>query len=292
MLVTLWSGLVLGAIYATVAFGFSLSMLPSGVFNFAQGAVVVAGTYLTYTFLARTHVGVWTVVVLNAIIGMMLGVLCEVVCVRPLRRRGHGLARHTELLTTIGMSTVLVGGIGLIWGYLPTAVPFTGSTAPVRVLGVAARPDQIITVLGAIGAAVGLQLGFRHTRWGQACLAVAEDREAAALRGIDVNAFSLAGFAAAGAFGTVSAIAIGPITYALPGLAYTLALGGFVALAIGGHGNFVGCLAGGLLTGVVASLATRYLGAVYDELLVLALLLLTLSVRPNGLGLPVAVRRV
>ena len=86
MLLTLWTGLVLGAVYATVALGFSMSMLPSGVFNFAQGAIVVTGTYLTYTFLAVSGLDLLVVVALNAIAGVALGVLCEVVCVRPLRR--------------------------------------------------------------------------------------------------------------------------------------------------------------------------------------------------------------
>lgn len=292
MLLTLWTGLVLGAVYATVALGFSMSMLPSGVFNFAQGAIVVAGTYLTYTFLAVSGLDLLVVVALNAMAGVALGVFCEVVCVRPLRRGAGAPAQRNELLTTIGLSTVLVGIIGVIWGYLPTAVPFDGPNTPVHFLGIVARPDQIVMLAAAVISAVGLHLWFRRTRWGQACLAVAEDRDAAALRGINVNVLSFAGFAAAGAFGTVSAIAIGPITYAIPSLAITLALGAFVAIAIGGHGNFLGCLAGGLLVGVVSALATRYLGASYDDLAVLALLLATLTVRPNGLGAPGAARRV
>ena len=292
MLLTLWSGLALGAVYATVALGFTMSMLPSGVFNFAQGAVVVTGTYLTYTFLADLGLGLVALIGANAVVGLALGALCEVVCVRPLRRGGHGLVQHNELLTTIGLSTVVVGVIGVVWGYLPRAVPFTGSTTPVQLLGIPVQPDQIALLAVAVASAAGLHLWFRRTRWGQACLAVAEDRDAAALRGIDVNALSLIGFAAAGAFGTVSAIAIGPITYAIPTLAVTLALGGFVAIAIGGHGRFLGCLAGGLLVGLISSLATRYIGAAYDDLAVFALLLATLSVRPMGLGAATAARVV
>jgi branched-chain amino acid transport system permease protein len=292
VLLTLWSGLALGAVYATVALGFTMSMLPSGVFNFAQGAIVVVGTYTTYALLGEAGLSGLAVLGLNTVIGLLLGVLCELVCVRPLRRGRHVLTQHTELLTTIGLSTVLVGLIGVIWGYLPRAVPFSGPTAPVHFLGIVAEPAQIALLGGAVASAVGLHLWFRTTRWGQTCLAAAEDREAAALRGVDVNRLSLLGFAAAGAFGTVSAMAIGPITYALPTLGITLALGGFVAMAIGGHGNFLGCLAGGLLVGTASSLATRYLGAAYDDLVVLALLLASLSLRPAGLGLGPAPRRV
>jgi branched-chain amino acid transport system permease protein len=292
VLLTVWSGLVLGAVYATVALGFSVGVLSGGVFNFAQGAVVVGGTYLGYTFLGVDHLGLIVAIGLNILIGITLGVLCDVICVRPLRGGTRVFAQYNELVSTIGLSTLLVGAIGLNWGYLPKAVPFDGPTAPVRFLGIVAQPDQIVLVTGAIIAAFGLHLWFHRTRLGQEWLAVAEDREAAALRGVNVDLVGLAGFAVAGAFGTVSALAIGPITYAVPTLAVTLAVGGFVAMAIGGSSNFVGCLAGGLLVGVASSMATRYLGANYADLAVFALLLVTLAVRPLGFGAAVAARRV
>ena len=291
MLVTLWSGLTLGAVYATVALGFTLSMLPSGVFNFAQGAVVVTGTYVTYAVL-HEDLGVLALIGVNTIVGVTLGVLCEVLCVRPLQRGGRVLTQRNELLTTIGLSTAIVGVIGLLWGYLPIAVPFAGGIRQWRLLDVVVQLDQLVLLAGALLSAVTLHHWFRRTRHGQACLAVAEDRDAAALRGVNVNLLSLTGFAAAGAFGTLSAIALGPITYAIPTLAITLALGGFVAMAIGGHGNFLGCLAGGLLVGVSSSLATRYLGAAFDDLAVFALLLATLLMRPAGLAAAAAVRSV
>ena len=76
----------------------------------------------------------------------------------------------------------------------------------------------------------------------------------------------------------------GPITYAMPTLGTTLALGGFVAIALGGEGSFIGGLLGGLLVGIVSALATRYINANYSDISVLVLLLVTLAVRPRGLG--------
>lgn len=292
MLLTIWSGLALGAVYATVALGLTISMLPSAIFNFAQGAIVVTGIYLTYSILATEHLGLVALLALNTSIGMTLGVICEVVCVRALRGRARTPGQRNEMVTTIGLSTLILGAIGVHWGYQPDVVPFHGPTTPVHLLGVIARPDQIVLVAGAIAAAIALHLWSRRTRWGQACLAVAEDRDAAALRGINVNLLSLAGFAAAGAFGTVSAIAIGPTTYAIPTLAVPLALGGFVAIALGGRGHFLGCLAAGLLVGVASSLAIRYIGANYADLAVLAILLVTLVLRPVGLSGPQSVRNV
>jgi branched-chain amino acid transport system permease protein len=286
VLVTIWSGLILGAIYALVALGLTTSMLPSGILNLAQGAIVVTGTYLTYSFLS-VHLNLLTCAALNFVIGAALGAACEAVCVRPLLRARTTSTHQNELVTTVGFSLAVIGAIGVTWGYEVKAVPFAGPSTPVRVLGVDAQPVQLFVLATATAAAAGLHLWVRHTRWGRVCLAVAEDRDAATLRGINVDLVSLAGFAAAGAFGTVTAILIGPITYAVPTAANLLLLGGFVALVLGGRGNFLGSLLGGLVVGVASSLATRYLGGNYASLAVLALLLVTLSFRRSwlvGLG--------
>lgn len=292
MAITIWSGLTLGAVYALVSLGFTLSLLPSGVFNFAQGAIVVGGTYLVYWLLTTLGVSLVPALFINAVLGMALGMICELVTVRPLRRGGRANWQQNELVTTVGMSTAIVGLIGIKWGYNPLEVPFNGPSKTVHFLGVIAQPVEIILVSLAIVVAVALHFWFHGTRYGQACLAVAEDREAATLRGINVNLLSLGGFAAAGALGTVSAFAIGPVTYAIPTLANTIALGGFVAIALGGQGSFLGSLYGGLLVGIVSALATRYIGANYSDLAVLALLLITLMVRPTGLGTAAEARRV
>jgi branched-chain amino acid transport system permease protein len=180
------------------------------------------------------------------------------------------------------MSTALIGAIGVKWGYLPLLVPFPGPTKIVHFLGIFAQPVQIIVVAGAAVVALLLHFWFKWTRQGQACLAVAEDRAAATLRGVNVSRMSLLAFGAAGAFGCLAGALTGPITYALPSLGTTFALGGFVALALGGEGSFIGAFLGAMAVGVVAALATRYIGANYDNLAVLALLLVTLALRPTG----------
>lgn len=284
MALTIWSGLTLGAVYALVSLGFTLSLLPSGVFNFAQGAIVVAGTYFVYELLHTAGFALGPALLINLVLGAALGVLCELITVRPLRADGRASRQQNELVSTVGMSTAIIGLIGIEWGYDPLEVPFHGPSETLHVLGVLAAPVEVVLFAGAIFFAFALHFWFHGTRYGQACLAVAEDREAATLRGINVDILSLGGFAAAGALGTFSAFAIGPVTYAIPTLANTLALGGFVAIALGGQGSFLGSLYGGLLVGLVSSLATRYIGANYADVAVLALLLVTLTLRPTGLG--------
>lgn len=275
---------MLGAVYALVASGFTLSLLPSGVFNFAQGAIVIGGSFLAYQWLHVDGVPVGVALLLNLVIGGVVGLLCELLTVRPLRRAKISAGGPSELITTVGMATALVGIVGLKWGYIPLQVPFKVLSGKAHFLGIIAEPAEVVLLAFAIAIAFVLHFWFRLTRVGRACLAIAEDRDAASLRGINVNLLSLGAFAAAGALGGVAGMVTGPITYAIPTLANTLALGGFVAIAMGGEGSFMGALWGGLLVGIVSSLATRYLGASYSDLAILALLLVTLSVRPKGLG--------
>jgi branched-chain amino acid transport system permease protein len=282
---TIWAGLLQGAIYALIASGFTLSLLPSGVFNFAQGALAIGGTYLTYQFLHTWGVPTVVALVLNVIAGLLMGVICELVTVRPLRRaKGVVEGAPAELVTTVGMATLLIGFFGLAWGYDPLRVPWNGPTGVVSFLDIRADPVEIVVVAGAVIVSLGLFAFFRFTRYGQACRAVAEDREAAQLRGVNVDLLSIGAFAGAGALAGLSAMAIGPVTFAIPTLANSLALGGFVAIAIGGEGSFIGALFGGLIIGLVSAFAARYIDVNYANLSILALLLVTLSVRPKGLG--------
>ncbi|MHB1444968.1 MAG: branched-chain amino acid ABC transporter permease [Acidimicrobiales bacterium] len=291
--IAIWSGLTQGAVFALVAMGFILSMLPSGVLNFAQGALVVGGAYLAYVLLAKIGMPAVPALLVTVAAGLVLGMICELVTVRPLRRGSTKIyGSSAELVTTIGMALALSGLYALVFGDLPLRVPFIGSSAPVRLPGVRVLPVQIGLVLTAVLVAMLLYVLFGKTRLGQACLAIAEDREAVSLRGINVNALSIGGFAAAGASAALSAFLVGPVTYAIPTLANSLALGGFVALAIGGQSSFVGALLGGLGIGIISSLAVRYLGSNYSDLSVLILLLVTLLFRPAGVATRGVMRHV
>jgi branched-chain amino acid transport system permease protein len=292
--VTIWTGLTLGAVYVLVATGLMMSLLPSGVFNFAQGAVVVGGTFTAYLWLYTLHLPELVALLLNIVAGAIAGVTCELLCVRPLRlrRRGLVLGGPTELVTTVGMSTALLGIVGVIWGYNPLLVPFRGPSGQVKFLGVLASPVQIILVALAVASPLLFAALFRFTRVGQACLSVAEDRDAAALRGVNVSLLSVGGFALAGSFGGLAAIIIGPYTYAVATQATALALGGFVAISLGGQGSFVGVLIGGLVVGLASTFGGRYLGANYGDVMVFATLLVVLTIRPRGIGGLAEARRV
>ena len=123
----------------------------------------------------------------------------------------------------------------------------------------------------------------RRSLTGLALLAMAEDREAAVLRGINVKLLAIGAFVASGVLAGLTGPLVGPKTFAVSTLAAALALKGFVALAIGGFGSLPGAMLGGFVVGLVESLSGRWLGSAYPTIMVFAVLVLILMLRPTGL---------
>jgi branched-chain amino acid transport system permease protein len=288
-----WDGLALGALYALVASSYNLILAASGVLNFAQGAIVMLGTFMGYVGIETWHLSPVVVVIFGAAGGCVAGLVSEVVCVRPLMRREFGRARSQgELITTVGIATVFAGTAGLIWGYNPLAVDFPGTTTPLTILGGKIYPLQLFVISFAILVAVSLHLWARQTRLGLASLAVSEDREAAIARGVNASRISLGSFGLAGSLGGIAGVLVAPTTFAYPDLGNILALSGFVAVAIGGAGAQIAGMIAGLLIGVVGNEAARFFGADYSNLSIFAVLVVTLMIRPRGLGGKGAMRSV
>ena len=282
---TLWSGLTTGAIYALVASGYNLVLTSSGVLNFAQGAIVMFGGFMGYVAVATWGLPAPVAILFGLAIGFGVGALNELLAIRPLRWANHGQAEgHTELVTTVGAATVLIGVAGVVWGFNALPVEFPGANNAIDFLGGRLFPLQFVVMGTAIVVGVGLHLWATKTRWGLASLAVAEDRTAASARGINVSSLSLLSFAGAGALASGVGVLTAPITFATTDLGNSLALAGFVALAIGGLGSQLGSTLGGFFVGLVGAFAARYFGASYQDIAVFLLLLLTLMFRPGGLG--------
>jgi branched-chain amino acid transport system permease protein len=280
---TVWFGLSDGAIYALVAIGFDIVITASGVLNFAQGATVMFASFIGFQTLSEMHLPIALAILICAAIGGVIGGLTERIAIWPLSFGRPWRGTHAELITTVGVATILAGLAGLKWGYNPLSVPFPGSQTTIPLLGGRILPLGLAMIVIAIITGVSLHFWTHKTRIGLASLAASEDRQAAALRGINVRRLAFGSFVAAGVLAGVVGLLTGPLTYSLPTLGTTLTLSGFVALAAGGFGSYFGSIIGGLLTGLVAALAARNLGANYQQMVVFALLLFILLVKPGGL---------
>jgi len=272
-----WSGLALGAVYALVAIGYNIVFLSSRTFNFAQAQLMMVGTFVAYTGLVTLRLPALVVAVLAAVTVLLLAGLEERFAVRPVPDH------ETQLVTTLGVATLLNGLTQLVWGGQPLTVPFFGPQDVVELVGGRVYPVEIALLIVAVLLVVGLTQLSRRSMLGLALMGMSEDREAAQLRGVDVRRLAFWAFAASGALAGLLGLLVGPKTYAVATLGAALALKGFVALAIGGFGSLPGALVGGLTVGLVESVAARYLGAEYSNLSVFAVLLVVLMTRPAGL---------
>lgn len=274
---TVWTGLSVGAVYALVALGYNIVYLASGALNFANAALIMLGTFVSYWALTTEHLPFAVAVLLAAVIVTVVAVIQERIGIRPVSST-EGL-----LVTTVGAATILSGVAQVIWGSTPLPVPFIGPRDPLTLLGGRLFVDELSLIVAAVAATVGAWLLQRRTMLGLALLAASEDREASMLRGVDSRRIRLLAFAVSGLLAGVAACLIGPQTLAYPDLSSELALTGFVALALGGFGSVIGGLIGGLAIGLVDAVVASQLGGAYPNIFLLAVLLLVLLARPGGL---------
>ena len=173
-------------------------------------------------------------------------------------------------------------------------VPIPGAlgNGSVRVAGVHVASKFILAFATMIVILVALEVFYKRTWLGTAMRGVAEDREVAALRGIDALRISRLAFIIAGLVTGLAAFVVAPIVSADVTVGLTYGLKGFIALAVGGFGSLRGCVIGGLLLGVAEQMFDLYVSSNYEILAALILVLLVLAVRPSGLFGRTAVREV
>jgi branched-chain amino acid transport system permease protein len=276
------SGVPLGCLYALVAVSYNILYRPTNVFNFAQGDLVMLGALITANLLGRGIIG-WPVALAAAMaIVALIALVEEIVAVSPiLRRSSTGVA---WVITTLAFSLIITNLVGKYWGMDPVFVsaPWPLSTDPFTIHGVQVSTYQIALVLIAAAIVSVVEMLYR-TRMGKAILAVAENRDAALLRGIDPSALSRWSFIAGGALAAATGYLAAPLVPASPALGVALLIKGFAAAALGGLGDNKGALIAGIVIGVTEAVSSEYFSAGYQQTTILVVVLAILLVRPQGL---------
>ncbi len=281
ILTLILSGLGIGSVYALVALGFSFILKTTNSFNFAQGSVVSIGGLVSYSVYM-----VWGLPAAVAVLGVVvvvavIGGLTERIAVFPLVRRGD--PPLLWLMSTLGVSLIITGVATRIWGSIPLRVdPYIGERV-VTVGDVYVASPYIIAFGASVLAAVAIGIFQNRTRWGRTMRAIADNRDAVRLSGVNVLNYSLASFMIGGALAGFAGFIIAPVTYASASGGFTFTILGFAAMAIGGFTSHWGALIGGWLVGLIQSVGGGFIGLQYQMLLVLGVLLLVLLIKPSGL---------
>ena len=275
----LFSGLMTGSIYALVALGFNIIFSATGAINFAQGEFAMLGGMLAVALLQWTGLPLPLVFLLAVAAVTVIGALMERLTINPVR----GAEVLNLIIITIGASIVLKGGVMVTLGKNAAGLPAFSGEAPIRLLG-ATFPPQALWILGvALAVVVLLHLFFERTVLGKAMQAAAIDREAASLVGIRVGRMVLLSFVLGAGVGAVAGIIITPVTLTIYDAGTMLGLKGFAAAVLGGLGNTVGGIVGGVALGLMESLGAGLIASQFKDAIAFCLLLVLLFVRPTGL---------
>jgi len=287
------NGLTTGALYALVALGFTMVYGVLKLLNFAHGDLYMIGSYVGFFVIQwfggpnKLTIAVPLLLVIMFVLAALLvgglGVAMERFAYRPLR----DAPRIAPLITAIGVSFFLENSALLLFGgqyRVYNTSEFISLSSGIQIGSVTIDSVQILVLVLAALLTVGLRLLVNRTTLGKQMRAVAADREAAEMLGINVN-FTIAatffiGGALAGVAGVMGGLLFNQVT---PTIGFIAGLKAFTAAVVGGIGSIPGAVLGGLLLGVAESFITGYISSTYTNLLVFLLLIAVMLVRPSGL---------
>lgn len=272
------TGILTGGVYGLVAMGLTLIFGVLDVVNFAHGAFLTLALFITYGVVHSTGLHPYLALVVAVPVMFCLGWVAQY----GVLNRAMGRPLENQLLITLGFSLLIENGLLLFLGGNPHAVHFPGNRG-LPLFGAVADLSRVLAFVAALVLAGAVYFVLRRTRIGTAIRAVAANRQGASLIGVDVRkiyalTFAL-GTACAGAAGTL----VAPFTTIQPAAGQMFNIIAFVVVVLGGMGNVLGAVAGGLLIGLTEQLGGIYLPGQSPLLLVFIVFVLVLFLRPQGL---------
>lgn len=276
------NGIAVGCVYGLIALGFVLIYKATEVVNFAQGELLMLGGFLAFTFITFLGLNYWIGFLLAVLCMALLGSTIERIVVRPIL----GYPQFSIVMATIGLGFFARSVAGMIWGTddLKIDTPFSRSVTEnvVRIGGLVIADDKVSIIVATVILCGILYLFFSRTRMGIAMQATSQNMLAAYYMGIPVKrVFSLI-WAISAAVACFAGILLAPSTLIHTNVGF-IGLKAFPAAVLGGFGSIPGALVGGVIIGVIESLAGFYLPQGFKDVAAYIVLLLVLWFKPDGL---------
>jgi branched-chain amino acid transport system permease protein len=277
-------GLAMGAIYALIGITYNVMFTASRVFSFTAGMVGMLGGVLGSLFIRKLGMPVALGFVLTLAVAAAIGVITEIVTVRPVLK---SLDQHLYVLSTLAFALMIQQFTAIEWSTEPQPFPRLLNIGP----GVFDQQFWL-PIVACLATIAGLELLYRYTLVGRAFLAIAEDNYAARALGLPEQGLRMASYALAGAIGALAGFAGGEVLLAFFANGSMLNFYGFVPVALGGMGSNRGAVAGGLALGLFQQAANYIVGGIFASVAVFVVFIIVLLARPEGLGGVAAARRV
>lgn len=272
------NGLAIGAVYTLIALGLTVVFGILGIAHFAHGSVAMLGGYLTFAVMERWGLPFFVSMALAMFAGALAGLLIERLAYRPVRDAPH----INAFIIALGL-TMMVEGFNLLAFGADQVVIQTPYRAVFNVGGIAVAELRVIVILTAFSLIGITALLIRKTKTGKAIRAVAQNRNAAILMGVNVERISQVVFGISSALGVAAGALIGALLAIAPGVGESLAVKGFAVLILGGLGSVPGAVLGGVILGVSEAMAAGFISSAYKDVIAFLVMIGVLLLRPEGL---------
>ncbi len=283
------SGIALGMIYALLAFGYNITFSTSRTINFAQGEFLMLGALTGLSVEVRLKMPYAVAVLGAAIIGALLGILLERVAIAPSLRTGSTVS---WVLATVALGIVARNAAERIWGTDDNAFPAPLGTEPLKAGAIRVLPQELLIIGSAAVIMLLVEAFLKRSVLGKAVTAVAADKDAASLMGINVPAVITLSFVISSGIAATAGVLVGPITLVGPTMGTVLGTKAYAVAIVGGLQSGIGVVVGGLLIGLSEQLTARFISTGYKDTPGFVLLILILLIKPSGLFGKRSIRKV
>jgi branched-chain amino acid transport system permease protein len=274
------NGLLTGALYALVGMGLALIFGVMRIVNFAHGAFMMLGMYVTYVLFTRTGISPYALFIVTGIILFAFGYVVYFALMRPI----HGQSDFMQILLTLGVGLICTDAVQLIFGadYHQINIPLQDTNFRIGP-NISVNAPWVVSFGIACILALALYLFVMRTMTGRAARAIAQNRYAAPLMGINVFRVQAISFAVGSAAAGIAGALLLPVFYLYPGVGDQFTLKAFVMVVLGGMESIVGAALAGLVLGVVENITSLYWGNEWALAVDFAIFVLVLSLKPSGI---------
>jgi branched-chain amino acid transport system permease protein len=276
---SLVDGVLMGGIYGLVAIGLTLIFGVMKIINFAQGALLMLGMYISYWSFTLLGINPYLSIPLSAIALFLIGALIQ----KTILSKMLDAPEHNQLLVTLGIMLVVENLALVLWSPDFRSIKLEGFQQTLNLGDIGVNVPKLIAFLAAIILSVALFWFLKHTMLGKAIRATSTNRQGASLSGINTNRINYIAFGLGAGLAAIAGSLITPFFYTSPTVGATFILKGFVVVVLGGLGNFIGAIIGGLIIGISEAMGGAVLPGSLKELMTYIIFVIVLLVKPNGL---------
>jgi len=273
------NGILLGGLYSLISIGLTLIFGVIRVVNFAHGEFLMLAMYITFWLNSLQGVDPYFSLLLVVPLLFLAGLIAHRLVIQPIL----GAPSYMQIFATVGLSLVMQNMALFFWKADFRSVESFCSTTSIRLLALICGAPKVIAFSASVFITFALHLFLKETYLGKAIRAVVQDREAAQLMGIDIYRIYLVTFGLGTACVGVAGALMMPIYTVCPTVGVYFVLTAFVVVVLGGLGSLPGAFLGGLIIGVVESLAGFFISPQLKEAIYFVIFLAVLVVRPSGL---------